>query len=247
MLDPAGPYLPIVIGAVALTYALVGHGGASGYLALLALTTLPQREVQITALTLNVIVATIAFVMYRQAKAFSWSLSWPFLLGAAPFVLLGSNVRLSDKTYTLLVGVIVVFAGIRMLVPTRKPTDQPPVDPPHWATGTATGGVIGLLSGLVGVGGGIFLSPVAVLAKWADAKHAAATSSLFIVANSLVGLAGRAPAGLTVPAQFPWIATAAGAGALAGSWLGARKLSVDWLKKALGLMLIAAGFLTLAK
>jgi len=239
--DSASPLLPLLIAAVACAYASVGHGGASGYLAVLSLSALAPKSIAATALVLNLVVASIAFFAFRQAKCFSWRLTWPFLLGAAPFALLGSLLKLSERTYFLLVGGVVLWASLRLLFSASGRRGQPPsTSPPGILVGILVGAVIGLLSGMVGVGGGIFLSPVLVLACWADAKQASATSAMFIVSNSLIGLTARAREGLQLPDQIVWLAIGAAAGATLGSWIGAKKMPVEWLRRLLGAVLLLA-------
>lgn len=239
-LDAASPWLPLLIGIVACLYGSVGHGGASGYLALLSLTALASRSVAATALVLNLVAATIAFLAFRQANRFSWRLTWPFLVGAAPLAFVGSSIKLSERTYFMLVGAVVAWAGVRLLI---ARVDSPSTDadspPPTWA-GIAVGAAVGLLSGLVGVGGGIFLSPILVLAGWADAKRTSATSAVFIVVNSAIGLAARSRTGIELPPNFLWLAVGGALGALLGSYIGARRLPVPWLRRLLGAVLLVA-------
>lgn len=229
-----------MIAVVACLYASVGHGGASGYLAVLSLTALASRSVAASALVLNLVVASIAFLAFQQANRFSWKLTWPFLVGAAPFAFLGSTIKLSEKAYFTLVGVVVLWAGIRLLM-ARIDSAQVDFDrPPSTPTGVLVGAAVGLLSGLVGVGGGIFLSPILVLAGWADAKRTSATSAIFIVSNSAIGLMARAQAGLDLPPNFLWLAAGGASGALLGSWIGAKRLPVPWLRRLLGAVLLVA-------
>lgn len=246
-LDIASPFFPLLIGLVALVYSSVGHGGASGYLAFLTMTALSARQASAMALILNLLVATLAFLAFRQAQKFSWRLTWPFLLGAAPLVLVGSKVKLSEQAYFTLVGVVLVWAGLRLILARETPKSEDFEDPPKPIVGAGVGTGIGLLSGLVGVGGGIFLSPVVVLARWADAKRTSATSALFIVSNSALGLAVRAGEGLSLPPNAPVICVAGVTGALAGSYFGSRKIPTPWLRRLLGAVLLTAAVKLLMK
>lgn len=232
--------LPLALGAVALVYSSVGHGGASGYLAVLALAGLPSKSVATTALVLNLVVAGLAFLAFRQAKRFSWRLTWPFLLGAAPSAYFGSSLKLSERGYFLLVGAVVCLAGFWLLAQRASAKTDDVLNPPPVASGLAIGIGIGFLSGLVGVGGGIFLSPILVLTRWADAKRAAATSAIFIFSNSAIGLAGRLPDGLQLPQQFPAMVACGALGALAGSWLGSKSIPTPLLRRVLGATLVVA-------
>ncbi len=246
-LDAAAPYLPFLIALVACLYSSVGHGGASGYVALLSLTTLSSGSVKVTGLTLNLVVATIAFLAFRQARHFSWSLTWPFLLGAAPFAYLGAKLELSERAYFTLVGIVVTWAGIRLLLSRVDKEGEEFEASPKPVVGLGIGTGVGLLSGMVGVGGGIFLSPILVLSKWADAKRSSAASAIFIVSNSAVGLFARAGSGLDVPPNMIWLIIGGGAGALVGSWVGAKHLPVSWLRRVLGIVLLVAAVKLLTK
>ncbi len=239
-LDSAHPLLPLLIAIVACVFASVGHGGASGYLAILSLTTLQTKSVAATALILNLVVATIAFIAFRQARYFSWNLTWPFLLGAAPFAFIGSKLHLSDRVYFILVGAVVLWAGLRLLLANTDAAIADVDQPPSRGMGLAVGSGIGMLSGMVGVGGGIFLSPIVVLSKWADAKRAAAASAIFIVSNSAIGLAARSSEGLALPPNFVGLIGGGAAGAILGSWIGARRMPVPWLRRLLGAVLLIA-------
>lgn len=243
-LDPASPFLPVMVAVIAFLYSMVGHGGASGYLALLALTSLAPKQIQATALCLNIAVAGISFVAFRQVKAFNWRLTWPFLLGAVPLVAVASAIKLPDSVFTVLVAGVVLFAALRLIWGTKSGSLED-ANPPPVMLAVGTGSGIGLLSGLVGVGGGIFLSPAIVLAKWGDAKTASATSALFIFVNSAVGLIVRAQSGIQLPTLFPVVLLAGVSGALAGAWFGSHKIPAPWLSRALGCVLLSAAVLIL--
>ena len=164
---------------------------------------------------------------------------WPFLLGAAPFTALGSSIKIKPSVYFALVGVALVIAGVRLLWPT-KPVGPEDATEPKPPVGLTVGAGIGVLSGLVGVGGGIFLSPVLMLCRWADAKKAAATSAAFIVSNSLIGLVVRQPNLSKLPSVTPWLIVAGVTGSILGSYLGTQKVSLVWLQRALGALLLLA-------
>ncbi|MEQ1821362.1 MAG: sulfite exporter TauE/SafE family protein [Fimbriimonadaceae bacterium] len=246
-LDAAAVYMPFLIAIVACLYASVGHGGASGYLALLSLTTLSAKSSSAAALALNLVVASIAFFAFRQRNHFSWRLSWPLLLGAAPFAYLGSRLVIHEKVYFVLVGLVVAWAGLRLLLAGANQTGEERDAPPPIPVGIATGAGIGLLSGVVGIGGGIFLSPILVLTKWADAKRASATSAIFIVSNSAIGLGVRAGAGISLPPNIPWLIVGGAIGAIFGAWIGAKLMPVTWLRRFLGAVLLVAAVNLLLK
>lgn len=229
---------------VAFLYALVGHGGASGYLAVMALANFPPETLKPTALGLNILVAGIGVVQFGRAGFFSWRLFWPFVLGSAPLAFVGGYIQLPSAVFKRILGGVLLLAALRLAV--RPPPERPARQPPLWA-GLTVGSGIGLLSGLTGVGGGIFLTPLVILAGWANAKPAAALSAAFILVNSLAGLAGHLAAAPHFPSQFPWIALAAVGGGLLGSYLGSRRISPQPLKRLLAaVLLLAAAKLLLA-
>lgn len=230
-------WMPVAVFFVAFLFSLVGHGGASGYLALLAFAGFAQKQVSSLVLTMNLIVAGMGILMFGKAKSLSWKLAWPFLAGAVPFVVLGSTIKLSDKVWSILVAACLLAAALRMLFPPAATEARR--EGPVWVQ-IVVGAVIGVLSGMVGIGGGVFLSPILIMAKWADPKQAAPTAAVFIVVNSLAGLIARgAPAysptwtiGLTILTAF--------LGGLAGSSTGAFRLPTPALRHALGVVLLVA-------
>lgn len=233
-----GPLLIVLIALVAFAYAMVGHGGASGYLALLALAGAAVSVMRPTALTLNLVVSAIAFVQYARAGHFRWHVFWPFALLSVPAAWLGAKVDLDPLVYKRVLAVCLLFAVARLfgLFGAGASTDRSvPLVP-----ALLIGAVLGLVSGMIGIGGGILLSPVLMLCRWADAKTTAATSALFIFVNSAAGMAGSLSKGETVtPEMLPWL-VAAVIGGFAGSWIGASRLPELRLRQALGLVLLFA-------
>lgn len=204
---------------IAALYGSVGHGGASGYLAVLSFAALSPQELATTALLLNLVVAGLAFISYWQAGHFSFRLTCPFLLTSIPFAFLGGQMKVSEPVYFILLAIALVFAAIRMLLPLRPGHNLQPVKA---TTAWGFGAIIGLLSGIVGVGGGIFLSPLMILSGWATAKQTSATAAFFIVANSLAGLGGRLIQHQVVVGDV-WAFCIVGAlGGLIGAYYGAR-------------------------
>ncbi len=231
------PWVYLALFVVAVLYSSVGHGGASGYLAVLSFTVLESREVAILALVANVLVAGVSFVAYRAAKHFDWSLVWPYVLASMPFAFLGASLKLSPGAYNWVVAGVLVFAAVRLLVPDSGRGQRPqPGLPVRFGLGSG----MGLISGIVGVGGGIFLSPLLVLAGWADAKRAGAASAAFIVANSAAGLIPRWSDLAALRADDIGLIGAAVAGSLLGAWLGTRKMGFGTLKTALAVVLVFA-------
>ncbi|MCW5943441.1 MAG: sulfite exporter TauE/SafE family protein [Fimbriimonadaceae bacterium] len=230
-------YLPLVLFVVALLYASVGHGGASGYLAALSLTSASIADSAALALAANVLVAGIAFVAFWRAGFHRPNLTWPFLVGSAPLSLVGATIKLPPGPHYALTGAVVLAAGFRTLLPLSPGTGdwRPPLP-----LKIGIGAGIGLLSGLVGVGGGIFLSPILVLSRWANAKEAAASSAAFIVVNSVFGLVPRAGTLTSLPTSALGLVGACFAGSLLGARLGAERARPEALKRVLGIVLVLA-------
>lgn len=233
-------WLPWGVALIAFIYSMVGHGGASGYLALLALSPMLPRDVAVTALWTNLVVAGTSFVVYRLGRHFSWSLAWPFLASSVPLAYLGSRIALSAQSYYWIVGAVLVFSGLRLWWISPDAPAAKPAPVPGLAVRLGAGSGIGLLSGVVGVGGGIFLSPLLLFARWANAKQTSAVSALFIVVNSAAGLVGRLQDGSSIHPATPGLMLAGFGGALAGSYLGAFPLGQRTLLRMLGLVLILA-------
>lgn len=225
--------------AGAALYTSVGHAGASAYIALMALFGLAPAVMRPTALALNILVAGFTSFRYLHAGLFRWRTLWPFLVGALPFAAIGGSVQLPGQFYRPLVGVILIIAGIRFLWPKELTTNQKPRDPPIVA-GIAFGAVVGLLSGLTGTGGGIFLSPILLLAGWSDTRTASGVAAVFILCNSIAGLLGNVAIVKSLPADLPIYAVAVLAGATIGTTFGI-KFAVPVILRALGAVLTIAG------
>ncbi|MBI4234562.1 MAG: sulfite exporter TauE/SafE family protein [Chloroflexi bacterium] len=232
--------LCILVFLVASLYSSVGHGGASGYLAVLSLFAFTPREMASAALLLNILVAGTAFLAFWRAGHFSSRLTWPFLLASVPGAFLGGLARASPVVYAYLLAAVLVFAAVRLFVAPRAQEAPVEIKAPSLAVGLPIGGGIGALSGVVGVGGGIFLSPLILLLRWADPKATAASSALFIVVNSVSGLLGRWVGGTIELGLLALLLLPAFAGGLLGSYLGARWFSGVVLRRLLGVALLAA-------
>jgi uncharacterized membrane protein YfcA len=236
-------FLLLLAGAiffVAILYAGVGHGGASGYLAVMALFGLAPAALKPTALLLNILVAGIALTAFARAGHFRWRLFWPFAVTSIPASFIGGAMSLPPDFYRPLLGIILLFSALRLLLRRAEGPDQ--------ATGELSVGlamlagvILGLLSGLTGVGGGIFLSPLLLFFGWAGIRETAAVSALFIVANSAAGLLGHLGSLQALPAFAPLLAVAAVAGGLAGARLGSRRLPPVAIIRLLAAVLTIAG------
>ena len=206
---------------VAALYASVGHGGASGYLAVLSLTTYGAMEsawLKQHAWCLNLVVAAIAFWHFHRAGHHIPKLTIPFIAASIPFAMLGGYLLVDGAIYDLLLSICLLAAAWRLF--TIRTTDVIAKGVPEWGVAAPVGGAIGLASGVIGVGGGIFLSPVLLLKKWATPKSAAATSALFIWLNSLAGLGGATLSGqliLDIDTLLPFVITV-----LVGGFVGSR-------------------------
>lgn len=223
----------------AALYSSVGHGGASAYIALMALFGLPAQVMRPTALVLNVIVATFTSARFVHAGLFRWRTLWPFLIGAIPMAFVGGGIILPSHFYRPLVGVVLWLSAARLLWPKPLGTAETVKDPPIIAA-IAAGAGIGLLSGLTGTGGGIFLSPLLLFLGWATPRAASGIAAVFILVNSISGLLGNLASVQQLPAALPLFAGAALAGALVGTTLGIR-LPSTMIVRALALVLIVAG------
>jgi uncharacterized membrane protein YfcA len=232
--------LAIMIFFAAVLYSSVGHAGASGYLAAMALMSVPPDVMKPTALFLNVIVATIGTVRFARAGHFAWGVFWPFAVTSVPLAFVGGAVRLPYPYYRTIVGAALLFAAVRLVYSATRKGDAPTKPVPLLAALIAGGG-IGLLSGLTGVGGGIFLSPLLLLANWAPVRQTAAVSAAFILVNSIAGLAGNLASVQHLPRQIPILAVAAGIGGIIGSELGSRRARPVVLRFLLAAVLIVAG------
>ncbi len=239
------PTLAIVGGLIFLAaqlYPSVGHAGASGYLAVMGLCGVSAAVMKPTALTLNILVASIATVRFCRAGCFSWPLFWPFALPAVPAAFVGGAVTLPGQVHKPAVGVILLFVASRVLrAAPAASTTVTPGGPVPLPAALASGAGIGLLSGLTGTGGGIFLTPLLVLMGWADAKRSAGVSAAFILANSVAGLAGRLSSLAALPGAIPYWAVAAGLGGILGAEFGSRRLGNVTLRRLLAVVLIIAG------
>jgi len=239
MTTPDSITLMIAIAMIGFLYSSVGHAGASGYIAVLSLAGLTPVIVKPTALTLNIAVATVTAFQFFRAGHFSWSLFWPFALLAAPLAFTGGYLTLPAPVFNRLVGAVLLYSAWRLFMHT--PLDETKA-PPARSVAVASGGAIGLLSGLTGTGGGIFLTPLMLFNRWATAKQAAAVSAFFILLNSSAGLAGVMTGASSIPALAWMLIPVALIGGALGSHLGSRHFNHRIIKRLLSIVLIIAGF-----
>jgi uncharacterized membrane protein YfcA len=237
-MEPTTILIILAIFIVAVLYSSVGHGGASGYLAVMAFLGVMPEVTRPTALVLNLFVASIGTYQFWRAGYFSWRTFWPFAATSIPSAFVGGMIHLPTNVYKIVLGVVLILAAARLA---WKFTSDDDVKQPNIFIALLIGAVIGLLSGLVGVGGGIFLTPVLLLAGWAETKTAAGVSALFILVNSISGLAGNYTQLATLPPNvWLWIAAAV-VGGIVGSTLGAKRFDSLTLRRVLAVVLLFAG------
>lgn len=236
--------LGALIFAAASLYTSVGHAGASGYIAAMALVGIAPDIMKPTALVLNILVAGLATARWtRNGRDLDWRALLPLVVTSVPAAFIGGAIQLGATHYRMLVGVMLLVAAVRFLwqpksdaggiaIATRVPL----------VAGLATGAGVGLLSGLTGTGGGIFLSPLLLLLGWAGTRQASGLTAPFILLNSVAALTGNIAAVQKLPSELPWLVLAALGGALLGTQIGVRWVGTDTLQRLLGVvLLIAAG------
>ncbi len=246
--------LAAAIFALAVLYSAVGHAGASGYLAAMAIvTTMPQEEMKAVALTLNIFVGAIGSYRFVRAGHFDWQTFWPFAVCAVPLAFVGGVWTLPAIVFKPLIGLVLLFAAIVLALKVRSArrsgaaSGQAPHMPPR-PIALGAGGGLGLLAGLTGTGGGIFLSPLLMITNWASPQRTAAVAIVFVLVNSVAGLGGVIADQPALPRALPVYIAAAMGGGLLGSGLGARKLPGDGIRLLLALVLLIAAakmFLTM--
>jgi uncharacterized membrane protein YfcA len=229
--------IPAAILVVAILYSSVGHGGASGYLAVMAFLSVSPAVTRPTALVLNLFVASIGAIQFYRAGHFKWNIFWPFAVTSIPFAFLGGMITLPTNIYKLLLGLVLLFAAFRLAWSFSK--DVEPAPPNIWIA-LVCGAAMGLLSGLVGVGGGIFLTPLLLLMNWSETKTAAGVSALFILVNSAAGLLGNYKQVSVLPSDVIFWIGAAIVGGIIGSLLGSRKFESLMLRRVLAAVLLFA-------
>lgn len=225
---------------VAFLYSSVGHGGASGYIAVMALFGLAPAEIRVNALLLNIAVAGISFVQFLQIEKPDKKLAYPLFLASIPLAYLGGSIQLKDQFFMYLLAFILVLPVLRFSGIWNFTSSE--INTPSTTALLIAGGSIGLLSGMLGIGGGIILTPLLLWFGWTNARQAALLSALFIVLNSAAGFLGLLKNGVAIPSVFPALLVTAVAGGLIGGYYGSKKFSSDILKKMLAVVLSIAIF-----
>jgi hypothetical protein len=235
--------LAVAFFAAAALYSTVGHAGASGYLAIMALAGVAPGVMRPTALVLNLLVATLGTYRFWRAGLIRWRVLAPFVVGSMPLAFVGGRIQLPVPGYRAVVGVVLIAsAGVIAWrafsheSPGPEPTPRVPV-----TTALAAGAALGLVAGMSGTGGGIFLSPLVLLLGWAGPRGTSGLAAPFILVNSLSGLLGMASVTATLPGGIGWLAAAVLAGGLVGTTLGINRLPPHRLLVVLAAVLVIAG------
>ena len=226
---------------VATLYSSVGHAGSSGYLAIMALLSFAPDSIKPTSLILNIIVASIASVKYIKEGYFDKKIFLPFVLSAIPMAFLGGYITLNPIYFKLVAGLFLVISAILMIVRENTESKETLIKKMPYHYGLGIGGIIGLISGLIGVGGGIFLSPIIISANWTTVKKASGVAALFILCNSLAGLSGHIIGLNKIDHNIIYWIIAVITGGLIGSHLGTIKFNNKIIIACLFLVLLLAG------
>jgi hypothetical protein len=226
------------VALAAVLYSSVGHGGASAYLATMALFGVAPAAMRPAALVMNIVVATAGTLRFASAAAVPWRLLLPLCVASVPAAFAGGTVHLPPGVYQPLLGASLLLAAWRLWSP---PRGDGPSAPPAAPVLLAVGAVFGALAGLTGIGGGIFLSPLLILAGWETPRRTAGAAAAFILVNSAAGLLGHLASAGDVPWGTSLLAAVALCGGLYGSWLGARRLPPLAIRRVLAAVLVIAG------
>lgn len=223
---------------IAFLYSSVGHGGASGYLALMAFFAFAPEDIRPTALLLNISVSLIACIQYYRSGYFKWSLFWPFAITSIPMAFIGGLITVDAGLYKKILAVLLLFSVIKLLGVKFKTKEV--VVKQNKIVSLLIGAAIGFFSGMIGIGGGIILSPLILLLHWADMKQTAAVSAAFIFVNSIAGLAGLFTIGFKYNNEMGLMILIALVGGIIGSYFGAKKFESAFLSKILAFVLVIA-------
>jgi uncharacterized membrane protein YfcA len=229
-----------ILFVVAFLYAAVGHGGASGYLALMALYGVAPEHMKPTALVLNLFVSLTSFIQYYRGGYFKKKLFLPIAAASIPLAFVGGTIVVEENIYKRILGILLLFPVVRFFF--FKNTEDADLKSHHTLIAVVVGGVVGLLSGMIGIGGGIILSPVLLLLHWTNQKQTAAISAAFIFVNSIAGLGGMMTKGITFTADMILYIIVAFTGGLLGAYFGSKKFNQNFLKYVLASVLLLASY-----
>ena len=240
-MDPANlAAIAALMAVAAMLYSSVGHGGASAYLSIMALFSVAPDTMRPTALTLNLVVAGLAAWSFARRGQTNWRLLAAFAVTAAPAAFIGGTIQLPPEHYRPLVGIVLLLAAVRLFWQPERLAARS-VKAPRLAVSLPAGAGLGLLAGLTGTGGGIFLSPLIILFGWEDARRTSGVAAAFIFLNSAAGLLGNVSSVRALPDELPILIGAVAIGALVGTWAGVARLPRVRLLQALGVVLVIAG------
>ena len=225
----------------ATLYASVGHAGASGYLAAMALMGVAPATMKPTALILNILVASIACIKYYRVGAFAWKLFLPLVIGSIPLAYIGGGMSLPNHIYKPIVGAVLIYAAAYSFFTAHNASTATAFTPPPLIVLLCAGAALGFLSGLTGVGGGIFLSPLMLMLRWAPVKVISGVAAAFILVNSIAGLLGLITVAPTLPAGIYYWAVAAVVGGFIGAEFGSKRLGNPSIQRLLALVLLIGG------
>lgn len=234
--------LAAAVFVISVLYSSVGHAGASGYLAVMGLLSVAPATMKPTALVLNLVVGSVATIRFARAGRFSFSTWWPFALASIPMAFVGGAVQLPVRGFRILVGVVLLFAAVQLVRDRVEAqshgggSHRPPIP-----IAVAAGSGLGLLAGLTGTGGGIFLSPLLLFAGWSGTRESGGVTAAFVLANSAAGLAGNIASVEALPPETLVLAPVVLLGGLLGSGFGAERVASSTFRRLLGVVLLIAG------
>lgn len=223
---------------IAILYSSVGHGGASAYLALMALLGFAPEIMRPAALVLNIFVSSIAFISFARNDHFKFKLLWPFIITSIPFAFLGGTFQIDSRIYKVILGIFLLFAILRMILKVRDEGGRLKAINTPFAM--FIGALLGFFSGLIGIGGGIILSPIIILLGWASIKQTAAVSAAFIFLNSLAGFSGFILKNELPDMRILYMVLAGVLGGVLGSYLGSFRIREIYLRYTLAIVLLTA-------
>ena len=236
-------WLIVLFFVIAFVYSLAGFGGGSSYLALLVLFAVPMALVPPLALICNIAVVTVGGWRFIRDGHFQWRRLLPFLITSVPFAYLGGRVVIDKRVFLFLLSGSLLCAGLNMLWAGRREELPQEIDSRRiWKWGLPAGALLGGVSGLVGIGGGIFLSPLLHALRWGNSKQIAASASVFIFVNSLSGLFGQLskPVDPTLWHGVLALPAAALIGGLFGSFVSSRKISCLAVQRVTAILVLYA-------
>lgn len=233
--------LLVAVFAVAFFYSSVGHGGATGYLAALAVLGVAPNSAKVAVLITNILVASVALWRFWKAGYFDWKILMWFAIASVPCAVFGSKIKISPQSYKLVLGSVLTIAGLILLFRSRWQTDAVTTRHFFWPLALAIGAILGFLAGLTGIGGGVFLSPLLYLFRWVKPKTTGGIAAGFIVLNSIAGLVGAGWEKITHAGPLLWLTVPAVVGAVLGTHFGTRRWSSATFSRVLAGVLVFAG------